>query len=90
MISATNITKDHDQQSQQHPQKKEANVTMSNVQIYRLLLPHPYVCLQGVCRHVHMNQPGKTEWEGAETATRAAAAGGQKAMNRQNDQKRKE
>jgi allantoinase len=26
--------------------------------------------------HVHMNEPGRTEWEGAETATRAAAAGG--------------
>lgn len=26
--------------------------------------------------HVHINQPGRTEWEGFETATRAAAAGG--------------
>lgn len=26
--------------------------------------------------HVHMNEPGNTEWEGAATATRAAAAGG--------------
>ncbi len=26
--------------------------------------------------HVHMNEPGRTEWEGAETATMAAAAGG--------------
>ncbi len=26
--------------------------------------------------HVHVNQPGRTEWEGFETATRAAAAGG--------------
>ncbi len=26
--------------------------------------------------HVHVNQPGRTEWEGIETATRAAAAGG--------------
>jgi allantoinase len=26
--------------------------------------------------HVHMNDPGRTEWEGFETATRAAAAGG--------------
>ncbi len=26
--------------------------------------------------HVHMNEPGRTEWEGFETATRAAAAGG--------------
>ncbi len=26
--------------------------------------------------HVHMNEPGRTAWEGFETATRAAAAGG--------------
>src|SRR5918994_990736 len=26
--------------------------------------------------HVHVNQPGRTEWEGFATATRAAAAGG--------------
>src|SRR4051812_14257551 len=26
--------------------------------------------------HVHLNEPGRTEWEGFETGTRAAAAGG--------------
>src|SRR5262249_9205723 len=26
--------------------------------------------------HVHLNEPGRTEWEGFETATRAAAIGG--------------
>jgi Dihydroorotase and related cyclic amidohydrolases len=26
--------------------------------------------------HVHINEPGRTEWEGFETATRAAIAGG--------------
>src|SRR5688572_21701545 len=26
--------------------------------------------------HVHINEPGRTEWEGFDTATRAAAAGG--------------
>src|SRR4051812_25608681 len=26
--------------------------------------------------HVHLNEPGRTEWEGFATATRAAAAGG--------------
>src|SRR2546421_4227895 len=26
--------------------------------------------------HVHVNEPGRTDWEGFETATRAAAAGG--------------
>ena len=25
--------------------------------------------------HVHVNEPGRTQWEGFETATRAAAAG---------------
>ena len=26
--------------------------------------------------HVHINEPGRTEWEGFETATKAAVAGG--------------
>src|SRR2546430_17526820 len=26
--------------------------------------------------HIHINEPGRTEWEGFRTATRAAAAGG--------------
>ena len=26
--------------------------------------------------HVHLNEPGRTDWEGFRTATRAAAAGG--------------
>ena len=30
--------------------------------------------------HVHINEPGRTEWEGFETATRAAAAGGVTSM----------
>jgi allantoinase len=30
--------------------------------------------------HVHVNEPGRTEWEGFETATRAAAAGGVTAL----------
>jgi allantoinase len=31
----------------------------------------------GLCDcHVHINEPGRTDWEGFETATRAAAAGG--------------
>jgi allantoinase len=37
----------------------------------------PYALLPGlVDSHVHINQPGRTEWEGFSTATRAAAAGG--------------
>jgi allantoinase len=36
-----------------------------------------HVILPGVVdSHVHVNQPGRTEWEGFESATRAAAAGG--------------
>ncbi|RSN51333.1 hypothetical protein DMH08_30865 [Actinomadura sp. WAC 06369] len=30
--------------------------------------------------HVHINEPGRTEWEGFATATRAAAAGGVTAL----------
>ncbi len=34
-------------------------------------------CLPGlVDSHVHINEPGRTEWEGFSTATRAAASGG--------------
>lgn len=37
----------------------------------------PYVVMAGlVDAHVHLNEPGRTEWEGFDTGTRAAAAGG--------------
>jgi len=40
-------------------------------------LPDDQVLLPGVVdSHVHVNEPGRTEWEGFETATRSAAAGG--------------
>jgi allantoinase len=40
-------------------------------------LAHDEVLIPGlVDTHVHVNEPGRTEWEGFETATRAAAAGG--------------
>ena len=40
-------------------------------------LPGHEVLLPGlVDTHVHVNEPGRTEWEGFATATRAAAAGG--------------
>lgn len=36
-----------------------------------------HVVMPGVVdTHVHVNEPGRTDWEGFETATRAAAAGG--------------
>jgi allantoinase len=41
------------------------------------VLDDDVVLLPGlVDTHVHVNEPGRTEWEGFETATRAAAAGG--------------
>jgi allantoinase len=37
----------------------------------------PLMIMPGlVDTHVHVNEPGRTEWEGFDTATRAAAAGG--------------
>ena len=40
-------------------------------------VPDDSVLLPGlVDSHVHVNEPGRTEWEGFDTATRAAAAGG--------------
>jgi allantoinase len=40
-------------------------------------LPGHEILLPGlVDTHVHVNEPGRTEWEGFATATRAAAAGG--------------
>jgi len=40
-------------------------------------LPGTEVLLPGlVDTHVHVNEPGRTEWEGFATATQAAAAGG--------------
>jgi allantoinase len=40
-------------------------------------LEHDVVLMPGlVDSHVHVNEPGHTEWEGFETATRAASAGG--------------
>jgi allantoinase len=38
--------------------------------------PDRFVLPGLVDTHVHINEPGRTEWEGFETATRAAAAGG--------------
>src|SRR5579864_6738691 len=38
---------------------------------------HDFVVMPGIVdSHVHINEPGRTEWEGFSTATRAAAAGG--------------
>jgi len=43
----------------------------------RLVDYHNLLIMPGVVdTHVHVNEPGRTEWEGFATATRAAAAGG--------------
>ena len=43
----------------------------------RVIDAGPAIVMPGlVDTHVHINEPGRTEWEGFETATRAAAAGG--------------
>ena len=40
-------------------------------------VPGQQILLPGlVDTHVHVNEPGRTEWEGFASATRAAAAGG--------------
>ncbi|WP_438854552.1 allantoinase AllB [Agromyces sp. M3QZ16-3] len=44
---------------------------------HRVRLGADEVLIPGlVDTHVHVNEPGRTDWEGFETATRAAAAGG--------------
>ncbi|RXZ45731.1 allantoinase AllB [Agromyces binzhouensis] len=44
---------------------------------HRVRLTDDEVLIPGlVDTHVHVNEPGRTDWEGFETATRAAAAGG--------------
>ena len=51
-----------------------ANQVPANVEVHDF---GESVILPGlVDSHVHINDPGRTEWEGFETATRAAAAGG--------------
>ena len=43
----------------------------------RLIDVHDKVVMPGVIDpHVHINEPGRTEWEGFDTATKAALAGG--------------
>jgi allantoinase len=47
------------------------------VEAREIVLADDEVLLPGlVDTHVHVNEPGRTEWEGFATATRAAAAGG--------------
>ncbi|KAI8064599.1 allantoinase [Gongronella butleri] len=54
-----------------------ASVTCSEVQVEELVLADDQVLMPGIVdAHVHLNEPGRTEWEGFETGTKAAAAGG--------------
>lgn len=68
---------------------KEAVVIIKDGKISDIIAPelaHPdcpvedlsaYCIMPGLIdSHVHVNEPGRTEWEGFETATKAAAAGG--------------
>ena len=49
----------------------------SYVIISQLLDAGDLVIMPGVVdSHVHVNEPGRTDWEGFATATQAAAAGG--------------
>ncbi len=50
----------------------EANIPGDSVEDFGNLVISP----GGIDVHVHVNEPGRTNWEGFETATRAAAAGG--------------
>ena len=71
---------------------KEATIFIKNGKILDIVEPTPdaphkdipnledvgdSVVMPGIIDpHVHINEPGRTEWEGFETATKAAAAGG--------------
>ncbi len=54
--------------------------TITNIHFEQLTAAEDFgnsVIMPGVIDvHVHINEPGRTEWEGFETATQAAAAGG--------------
>lgn len=69
------------------PVLKAASVVVSNEKItaigaYNDTFECPVIDIDGVLMpglvdsHVHINEPGRTDWEGFDTATHAAAAGG--------------
>lgn len=54
---------------------EDARLKLFDVQIYENVSPN--VIFPGlVDSHVHLNEPGRTEWEGFATGTRAACSGG--------------
>jgi allantoinase len=55
----------------------EYSVPLHSTSCQYLIDAGDFVVMPGmVDTHVHMNEPGRTHWEGFETATKAAAAGG--------------
>ncbi len=71
--------------------EQTANIYISNGKISRIELTeqpaadaenlgHKVIMPGLIDPHVHVNEPGRTEWEGFATATRAAAAGGVTAL----------
>ena len=52
-------------------------VSLENIEPTKLHVVGDNVVMAGIIdAHVHINEPGRTDWEGFETATQAAAAGG--------------
>ncbi|SCU93828.1 LAMI_0E15720g1_1 [Lachancea mirantina] len=57
------------------PRLQDSRLASLNVSEYIIVSPH--VIMPGlVDTHVHLNEPGRTEWEGFATGTQAAATGG--------------
>ncbi|SCW00218.1 LAFE_0B12046g1_1 [Lachancea fermentati] len=57
------------------PSRSDPRLSRFNVQEY--IIVSPYTIIPGlVDSHVHLNEPGRTEWEGFASGTQAAAAGG--------------
>ncbi|SCV01947.1 LAME_0G19570g1_1 [Lachancea meyersii CBS 8951] len=54
---------------------EDSRLQLLLVQNYEIVSPH--VIMAGIVdSHVHLNEPGRTEWEGFATGTRAAVGGG--------------
>ena len=59
-----------------HADGRIVSVEPHGSSIHALDFGERYILPGMVDTHVHVNEPGRTEWEGFRTATRAAAAGG--------------
>ena len=59
------------------PESPAAAVATDDTPVFQIRDVGDRVVMPGlVDTHVHINEPGRTEWEGFDTATKAAAAGG--------------